>query len=224
MELTGIILWNFWNNRNGTIFYVAYKDSLNIVSLSISYLQQFHDAHLSILDPSPATRRSHSHQPQWIKPSNGYCKANFNGAIFPSNASSDIGVVIRDDQGLFIAGFTQKISRLMDPSVVESRAAKYAMKLLHRLNIQEVVLEEDSQSVIKLIENFEPDDSHSGILIEYVIFCLHNCLAGEVSWVPRNNNKVAHLLAKHALSISDYCMRIDSLPCFVISTLEADLV
>ena len=32
--------------------------------------------------------------------------------------------------------------------------------------------EGDSQRVIKMIENFEPDDSHSGILIEDVIFLL----------------------------------------------------
>ena len=44
-------------------------------------------------------------QTQWKKPQMDFVKANFDGAIFPSEGFSGIRVVVRDGAGDFIAGY-----------------------------------------------------------------------------------------------------------------------
>ena len=59
----------------------------------------------------------------------------------------------------FIAGLSKKILGILEPNVVESYAAKHAIQLLHDLGFNKIVLEGDSQKVIKMLDCLEFDDS-----------------------------------------------------------------
>ncbi|XP_027151906.1 uncharacterized protein LOC113751962 [Coffea eugenioides] len=109
MELVGVILWNLWNNRNGAIFDGPYRDLLNLISLSIAFLNQFHEANSKDKCNTPISLQSRLSIGHWIRPNAGFVMANFDGAVFMDDKSSGVGVIIRDDKGSFIAGLSKKI-------------------------------------------------------------------------------------------------------------------
>ena len=138
--------------------------------------------------------------------------------------SSGVGVIIRDDKGSFIAGLSKKIPGILEPEVVESYAAKHATQLLQSLGFNKIVLEGDSQKVIKMLDRLESDDSSCGLLIDDTIVLCQDFMCWEVSWIPRSFNVPAHNFAKYAINLADSCIWRDSPPSFICSALVADSI
>ncbi|CDP16895.1 unnamed protein product [Coffea canephora] len=225
MELVGVILWNLWNNRNGAIFDGPYRDPLSLVSLSIAFLNQFHEANSKDKCDMSTSLQSRLSIGHWIRPNAGFVKANFDGAVFMDDKSSGVGVIIRDDTGSFIAGhYSKKILGILEPNVVESYAAKHAAQLLQSLGFNKIVLEGDSQKVIKMMNRLESDDSSCGLLIDDTIVLCQEFMCWEVSWISRLFNVPAHNFAKYAINLSDSCIWRNSPPSFICSALVADSI
>ncbi|XP_027155450.1 uncharacterized protein LOC113777063 [Coffea eugenioides] len=203
MELVGVILWNLWNNRNGAIFDGPYRDPLSLISLSIAFLNQFNEANSKDKFNKPISLKSRLSIGHWIRPNAGFVKANFDGAVFMDDKSSGVGVIIRDDKGSFIAGLSKKNLGILEPNVVESYAAKHAIQLLHDLGFNKIVLEGDSQKVIKMLDRLESNDSSCGLLIDDTIVLCQDFMCWEVSWISRSFNVPTHTLAKYAVNLLD---------------------
>ncbi|XP_071921389.1 uncharacterized protein [Coffea arabica] len=154
----------------------------------------------------------------------GFVKANFDGAIFPSEGFSGIGVVVRDDAGNFIAGLTKKIPGVLAPDVIEAYAAKFGTKLLVELGYSHVALEGDNLKVIKMLQLCDSDDSACGVLVEDVLQLLRSFAKWETTWIPRSLNSAAHSFARNACTALDDYMWNLSPPSFVLSALQADLI
>nr|XP_027118296.1 uncharacterized protein LOC113735493 [Coffea arabica] len=224
MELVGVILWNLWNNRNGAIFDGPYRDPLSLVSLSIAFSNQFHEANSKDKCNMPTSLQSRLSIGHWIQPNAGFFKANFDGAVFMDDKSSGVGVIIRDDKGSFFTGLSKKIPGILEPEVVESFVAKHAIQLLQFLGLNKIVLEGDSQKVIKMLDRLESDDSSCGLLIDDTIVLCQDFMCLEVSWISRSFNVPAHNLAKYTVNLSDSCIWRNSPPSFICSALVADLI
>ena len=84
----------------------------------------------------------------WKPPPSGTFKINFDGAIFPKEKKSGIGVVIRDSRGLVIASCSKVVHQVLGVSDVEAMAATWALSFASDVGVKRVVLEGDSMAVI----------------------------------------------------------------------------
>ena len=80
-----------------------------------------------------------------------FVKANFDGAIFPSEGFSSIGVVVRDGTTDFTAGLSKKIPGILALDVIETYVAIFATKLLVELGYSHVALEGDNLKITKML-------------------------------------------------------------------------
>ena len=89
----------------------------------------------------PEIIRGHHHQELF--------KINFDGAVFPHDKKSGIGVVIRDHQGLVIASCSKLVHQEICNDDIEAKAAGWALSFALEVGVKRAVLEGDSLTVIK---------------------------------------------------------------------------
>ena len=113
-------------------------------------------------------------------------------------------VVIRDNNGVVMASCSEKIHQAYKPDEVEALAALKAVTFARELGFQRATLEGDSLGQIKALKSTECSLSPIGLLVDDVKRVANSFERLLYSHVKRNDNRVAHSLAKNALRISDF--------------------
>ena len=131
---------------------------------------------------------------RWSCPQDGLVKINFDGAIFSDSNQSGVGVVIRDNNGAVLASYSEKLHLAYKPDEVEALAALKAVT-------RKAILEGDYLSLIKALKSTEDSLSPTGLLVDDVKRVASSFERLVYSHVKRNDNRVAHSLAKNALRI-----------------------
>ena len=99
---------------------------------------------------------------KWRPPIAPCVKANFDGAIFSQDGLAGIGVIIRNEQGLVMAALSQQIPSPTSVEMVEVLAAHQALVFAKELGFDRMILEGDSETVIKAILGDYMDCSYMG--------------------------------------------------------------
>lgn len=104
-------------------------------------------------------------QSLWLLSFELFLKANFDGAVFRELGEASIGVVIRDYKGMVLASMSERI--ILPPSVanLEALAVVRALNFAHEIGFPKIVLEGDSEVVIKALRREEESFASSGHLI-----------------------------------------------------------
>ena len=131
-------------------------------------------------------------------------KINFDGAVFGASNMSSIRVVIRDSNGAVLASCSQKIPQAYKAEEIEVLVALKALSFVFELGFRSVILEGDSLGLIQTLKSKECSLSPTGLLIEDVKVFANNFVTLLYSHIKRNDNRVAHSLAKNALCIPDF--------------------
>jgi len=127
-------------------------------------------------------------------------KCNWDAAINSKKRGMGVGVVIRDDRGRVVAAKASFVSGIVNPIVAESMGAWQAVVMCCDLRFPLIVLEGDSLIVVSALNKEEPYWSSFGHIIEDIRAKLQNIPSVRVQHVSRDANKVAHVLAKAAVS------------------------
>ena len=185
--------------------------------VSKEWLGEFH-----AVQPIPKTRVS---QPcvQWKPPPENLAKINFDGAIFSEANKSWIGVVVRNSQGLVLASYSQQLPQAYCPLEVEAMAAAKAFQFACKIGISNAVLERDSLLLISALRGGTKNLSPYGILLEDVWVCSTLFTQLCYSYVKREDNKIAHNLARFAVNIPGFFVWMNDVPLQFISVLQTDL-
>ena len=88
----------------------------------------------------------------WQPPNRAQYNVNFDGALFNSENSVGLGVVIRNDMGQVMVSLSQKTTLPFTAIEVEAMAARRALKLALETGFDRVILEGDSQILITALE------------------------------------------------------------------------
>ena len=131
--------------------------------------------------------------------------------MFGDQVSAGIGVVIRDWEGQIIAALSQKVRFPGSVDLVEALAACRAISFAKELSIHQMVIEGDSLRVIQAINGIRPVRTMYGHVIDDIRF-LSSSISCSFLHVKRKGNRLAHALARRAVSTADTDVWLEDLP------------
>ena len=142
-------------------------------------------------------------------------KINVDGALSKINSSVGIEVVIRDDAGQVVAALCKRIHAPLGPLEVEAKAFEAGLQLVRDIGLQDIILERDSLVIVRAFCGLSyPPSSVASLILGMQLFSTEFHMVN-VSHVKRQGNKLAHILAKYALSIDDSIVWIEEIPCCI---------
>ena len=145
------------------------------------------------------------------------------GATFAEDGTAGIGVVIRNETGLIMASLSQRIPMSTSVTEVEALAARRAMELALELGFDNVILEGDSEILLKTPKTGGSTLAHFGNLTADILFLTSHFSKVHLSFVRRQCNRLAHSLARCAFIIQQMSVWMEELPPDLMPVFLADL-
>ena len=134
----------------------------NINLLASNLLQEF----LAAQEDEASTIHSHVIQHQWRPPEHDHFKVNFDAAVFKSLNLAGIGVVIRDWCGDVVATLSMPTALALTVADLEALACRRAVMFAAKKDLQNVIFEGDSVSVINAIIQENPVLTSYGDIVD----------------------------------------------------------
>ena len=209
--------WSLWNNRNKVCHGEQGKRPEIIVREAAAYLKEVQEVKQPIKRPLiPA-------KPLCIPPNRGCFKVNTYGAIFEDLGCCGIEVVIRNERGQLMGAMSKKIELPLDVLEAEAKALEEGRLLARDLGLKEIILESDSELVVKALS----DQRLLHISIQKVIEGIKeglNCfLAGTITHTRRSGNSPAHILARHAKLLNHSIIWVEDTPPIIADHIQNDV-
>lgn len=198
LELFAMVAQRIWFRRNIYVFDGIFLPPSSLVKCAKEAIAEFREAHdsrflFSIHNPIPLLT-------QWSKPPQGFIKLNWDAALNRDQKWIGVGIVSRDSNGKVIAHKCSYYRYISDPLVAEAFGAKLCAEFGMFIGFRSVILEGDAVGVVNALNRV---DNYEGIvsnLIGETCLMLKNFDRWSVKHVGREGNKVAHSLAKLAVS------------------------
>ena len=102
---------------------------------------------------------------RWKPPDPSSYKINFNGATFAGEKCSDLGVMVRDKEGLVIVAMATHVPQLLQAIEIEALAANKALEFAQEMGLSDVVLEGDSSLVMVALNSKNPGLAPNDLLL-----------------------------------------------------------
>ena len=173
--------------------------------------------------PTSVTAVPEQKKTAWTPPPvHGY-KVNFDGALFEHEDSAGLGVVIRNQDGLVMASLSEVTPLPSTVIEVETLAARRAVEFALELGFENIILEGDSEILIKILNSSNRSLAPFGHIINDINFLASRFACFSATHVKRHCNRVAHSLARRALSFYPLSVWMEDVPPELLSVLQADL-
>jgi ribonuclease HI len=198
-----------WLRRNGWIFDGQFSHPNNLVQVAEAALIEYEQAtkHEERRDGALLECTA-----PWMKPDCGWAKVNVDAAFDKGGRKMGFGIIIRDQEGKFLAAKSAIRMGRWELAAAEALATYLGVLLGQEMGVQQMILEGDAKQVTEAIRAKEGNDSMIGHLINDVRQCLKNIPRWQVNHVFREANRVAHELAKHALKQANDIVWVDECP------------
>ena len=109
-----------------------------------------------------------------------------------------LGTVIQDSKGIVLASCSEKVSLPPSSDNFEALAAAEALLFAQELGLSSLILEGDSEFVIKVLRSEDESLASFGHLLESVKPIIDAFSSISFSHTHKLGNSIAHNLAKHA--------------------------
>ena len=221
VELFAATVWMIWNQRNRVRLNLPAESLHQLAHTARTWLLEFQRRNV-VRAPQvqQGTRRARS---RWKPPRSEFLKINYDGAIFPNENKSGIGVVIRDGDGEVIASCSKLLHQAYSSREVEAMAAVTALSLASDIGVQQAILEGDSLEVFKAQTDDSVPLAPFGLFIDEVKSLSSQFVKLLYSHTFREGNSLAHGLARHAIGIPDFLVWMEDVPPHLYSVVQADL-
>ena len=187
-----MIAWSLWNNRNKVCHGEQSKRHEVIVREVAAYLKEVQEVKQIQERPSIPTK------PPWTPPNRGWFKVNTDGAIFEDLGCCGIGVVIRNERGQLMGAMSKKIELPLGALEAEAKAMEEGMQLAWDLGLKEIILECDSEMVVKALGDQSLLQNAIQKVIEGIKEGLNCFTAWRVTHIRKSGNIFAHIMARNA--------------------------
>ena len=131
--------------------------------------------------------------------------------------------MVRDCTGQIIAALSQKIGLPHSVETTETLAALCAVVFTKELSVFKVIMEGDCLKVVQALKARERCNTLYGTVIEDARLQGAAMQACHFQHVRREGNKLAHALARRAVSSADYDVWVEDLPSELEVVFQSDL-
>ncbi|CAH9135001.1 unnamed protein product, partial [Cuscuta epithymum] len=191
-----MLLWSIWKARNVKVWEQKEVTVEGIVSEAKAFWEGWRRAQEGVF----RTSQQHGGVMSWKRPEEGRLKLNTDASVLPGNISG-LGWVVRDSGGFFVAGGVNTCHGC-SPAVAEALSIREALSWLKQQGWDNIDVESDSIQIISRIKSGS-DDSLPGLIVEDIRDISSGFTSISFSHVKRSANRVAHDLARAAVSMSD---------------------
>ncbi|XP_073305818.1 uncharacterized protein [Primulina huaijiensis] len=130
-------------------------------------------------------------------------KCNVDAALFKEQRAVGFGTVVRDSTGNFMVSKTCVTRGLFEVKEAEALALLDAIHWTSSLELQDVIFETDSETVIKAIRTKNVDYTEFGSIISVCYQILEAHPSFKVQHARRQANMVTHTLAHTTISFAN---------------------
>ena len=155
--------------------------------------------HAIPLKPPDCETRPPSHI-KWKPPDPNCLKVNLDGAFFREENMAGVRVIIHDEKGQIIASMAEKVPLPNSIAALEAIAAVKALNFATKLGISSVVVEGDSEIVIKAMLSQDVSFVGHKHLVEEAKLLSALFSFRSFSHVRTQGNYAVHHLARHVSS------------------------
>ena len=193
IEIFAVTISLIWMRRNRAAFGVDGPSLEKIPDQARSLVHEFN--HLRPVHPKiPRIARSI----RWKPPPPGMVKVNFDGTLFSTKSSVGLGIVVRDQAGLVLAALSQKIPLPTLVETVKVIVARRALVFAKELRFERVMVEGDSEVIVKAIREKSLLSSVLGHILEDIHVLSSSFSSISFHHIKRIGNCVAHRLARRS--------------------------
>lgn len=189
--LTICLLWSWWNARNKTNAGEQRRPVADIIHSTKSML-------IMLDDDGDTSKKSDisSACGRWTAPQPGTWKTNVDGAFWEKERKGAWGFVARDEDDRTAIAGTGSLGVMMDALCAEAHACIAGLQPAAAQGMQNIVIESDSQTLVKALLTEEYDRAHGGVPFREAKFLMATMFGSAVAvFVPYSCNVVAHELA-----------------------------
>ncbi|XP_050213893.1 uncharacterized protein LOC126665213 [Mercurialis annua] len=202
------ILWNIWKARNDVVFNQNHLLASEIVDKAYNQQREYTNAlkkrhNLDAMPSSVTTARTILSL--WLPPPTGFHKVNFDGAIDMNSKIGAIGFVVSDCAGNIILAGARRFPGIVVPITIEALALRTSMEEVLLPGYKDIICEGDCQILINAVNSSSSDDRDAGVVLEDILSLIFHFSEIRFSYVNRENNWVAHMVARKALVDDCFC-------------------
>ncbi|KAK9715987.1 hypothetical protein RND81_06G204000 [Saponaria officinalis] len=215
------IAWALWTIRNSRIFDESPSPPSVVLSGFINYVADYKEyAERVYWGP---LRECDSGRNAWIRPQAGIIKINTDAAIFEDDEIGS-GFVCRDENGRVVRVGSKRVKARWHPEIAEAKAIEFGLAMAKEADMDCVVLESDSLSVVSAVQKRSLSRCPLGLCIYDICLLLDSFMSSSCLHVKRGGNTVAHYVARLCMSVDDILVPDSSFPQVVLDLAEVDLI
>ncbi|MBA0776654.1 hypothetical protein Gotri_011619 [Gossypium trilobum] len=143
-----MVTWSVWFHRNLYVWQDSNVSPASIIEFANKYLQDWKNSLLAFNRVQKHWDVLREASNRWIRPDNGRVKCNYDASVSIDDNATTYVVVLRDNTGNFVKGYTSFSHTKMEPHMVEGVVIQEALSWLKSLNLDRVVTELDCLKVI----------------------------------------------------------------------------
>ncbi|XP_023924335.1 uncharacterized protein LOC112035736 [Quercus suber] len=158
----------------------------------------------------------------WKPPPWSKLKVNFNGSVFRENQRAGVGAIVRNAEGSVLASMAESFHLPFSIAAMEVIATKKAIQFAKDIGLTSIILEGDLKSAIEGLKCKSSSLIEYGHLLVEARDVANQLDLVEFQYMPRQANKSAYNIARHARHVSEFTMWMEDVPPHLVSVIQAN--
>jgi ribonuclease HI len=167
--------------------------------------------------PATSTRQG------WKKPPEEYVMINIDASYNEGEGCGSTGAIIRDCTGGMIAATNTYIAHLVDAQMAEAYALKEGLMLAQHVGANRLIIQSDCMEVVEIMRAGGFTANSAAAIYDECDTVWGGFQEISIEHVRREDNQVAHELARRAMNSRMNCIWDDDPPAFILSFLANDV-
>ncbi|XP_075492375.1 uncharacterized protein LOC142530426 [Primulina tabacum] len=190
--------WAAWREKQNFLHSDKKKSLATNVSWSLAILPDFCKARAK--DKISEALSRENPERIWTPPSSCALKLNVDASVNEERQQFSIGGVVRDNQGRLLLAFGKQINQPLSVEHGELLAIREGIILLYEKGFTDVQVISDYLLAVQAVTKYQDDIGYIGLCAADIKERLMKPVISECMHVCRSSNKVAHNIARFALS------------------------